>query len=113
MSAFDDKGIGHLPKKIKQLARNPASKEIGRSQGVLDLEVEREVGGIGMGVLSDGTPYPISALGYFRTWLQDIYIEGGKFGGYLQGKVGRRELPPSVAQLALATIVPQKIKGPS
>ena len=31
--------------------------------------------------------YPIQALGAFRQWLQDQYIEGGKFKGYLAGKV--------------------------
>jgi hypothetical protein len=32
-------------------------KEITPSQGELFSEVEKDVGGIGMGVLSDGTPY--------------------------------------------------------
>jgi hypothetical protein len=45
--------------KIKALAPNSASKEITPLQGRLDLgiEMETEIGGIGMGVLSDGTPY--------------------------------------------------------
>ena len=34
-----------------------ASKEITPQQGELALEAEKGVGGIGMGVLSDGTPY--------------------------------------------------------
>lgn len=48
--------------------------------------------------------YPLEALGEFRRWLQDEYIDGGKFRGYLAGKVSRKELPPSFAQLAIATI---------
>lgn len=56
--------------------------------------------------------YPLAALGAFRQWLQDIYIEGGKFSTYLKGKVTRGELPPSVAQLAISTIVPSQIEGP-
>lgn len=55
--------------------------------------------------------YPLAALGAFREWLQDTYIEGGKFSTYLQGKVKRGELPPSVAQLAISTIVPTLIAG--
>ena len=43
--------------RISILAPKSGSKEINPSQGVLDLEVERDIGGIGMGVLSDGTPY--------------------------------------------------------
>lgn len=44
---------------IKVLAPKSAGKEIGHSQGSFDLSIEKdtEVGGIGMGVLSDGTPY--------------------------------------------------------
>ena len=56
--------------------------------------------------------YPLSALGDFRQWLQDVYIEGGKFSGYLQSKVKKGEIPPSVAQLAISTIVPPQIEGP-
>ena len=56
--------------------------------------------------------YPLAALGAFRQWLQDAYIEGGKFSTYLSGKVKRGELPPSVAQLALSTLVPTQIAGP-
>ncbi len=57
--------------------------------------------------------YPLSALGHYRGWLQDTYIEGGKFKAYLKGKVQRHELPPSVAQLALSTLVPTQIDGPA
>jgi hypothetical protein len=55
--------------------------------------------------------YPLAALGAFREWLQDEYIEGGKFSRYLKGKVSRGELPPSVAQLAISTLVPDQIEG--
>lgn len=57
--------------------------------------------------------YPLGALGAFREWLRDVYIEGGKFSSYLDGKVKRRELPPSVAQLAIATLAPAQITGPN
>ena len=57
--------------------------------------------------------YPLEALGPYRQWLQDTYIEGGKFAAYLEGKVSRNELPPSVAQLAISTIVPNQITGPT
>lgn len=50
--------------------------------------------------------YPLAALGEFRVWLQDVYLEGGKFKAYLGGKVAKGELPPSIAQLALATVAP-------
>ncbi len=56
--------------------------------------------------------YPLASLGAFRTWLQDTYIEGGKFSTYLKGKVSRGELPPSVAQLAIATLVPAQLPAP-
>jgi hypothetical protein len=56
--------------------------------------------------------YPLTALGAYRGWLQDTYIEGGKFAAYLEGKVSRNELPPSVAQLAIATLAPRQIAGP-
>lgn len=56
--------------------------------------------------------YPLASLGAFRTWLQDVYIESGKFSTYLKGKVQRGELPPSVAQLAISTLVPPQIEGP-
>lgn len=55
--------------------------------------------------------YPISALGEFRQWLQDEYIEGGKFKNYLSGKVKQAGLPPSVAQLAIDTLAPKQIKN--
>jgi hypothetical protein len=57
--------------------------------------------------------YPPAALGRYREWLQDTYIEGGKFSTYLKGKVSRGELPPSVAQLVISAIVPVQIAGPN
>lgn len=57
--------------------------------------------------------YPLEALGHFRVWLQDIYLEGGKFSGYLKSKVAKGELPPSIAQLAIATLAPAVISGPT
>lgn len=56
--------------------------------------------------------YRLAALGHYREWLQDTYLEGGKFKTYLKGKVSRGELPPSVAQLAIATLAPEQIEGP-
>ena len=60
----------------------------------------------------DSWCYPVVALGEFRGWLQDIYIEGGKFKSYLKNKVSRRELAPSVAELAIATLITAQIAGP-
>lgn len=57
--------------------------------------------------------YPLAALGTFRTWLQDTYIEGGKFSAYLRGKVAKGEIPPSVAQLAIKAVVPVQLEGPA
>ena len=44
-----------MANKINILAPKAASKEI--TQLSLDIAKDTEVGGIGMGVLSDGTPY--------------------------------------------------------
>lgn len=52
--------------------------------------------------------YPLSALGAYREWLQDVYIEGGKFRGYLQAKVAKGDLVPSIAQLAITAIAPDQ-----
>jgi hypothetical protein len=57
--------------------------------------------------------YPLAALGEYRQWLQDVYIEGGKFKNYLQGKVARGQLPPSIAQLAIGALAPLQIPGPA
>jgi hypothetical protein len=55
---------------------------------------------------------PLSSLGEYSEWLQDTYIESGKFSSYLKGKVSRGELPPSIAQLAIAALVPTAVGGP-
>ena len=57
--------------------------------------------------------YPLAALGAYREWLQNHYIEGGKLKGYLTGKVKRGELPPSVAQLAITVLDSPKITDQS
>jgi hypothetical protein len=49
--------------------------------------------------------YPLVALGAYREWLQEVYIEGGKFSAYLKGKVSKGDLAPSIAQLAIAAVV--------
>jgi hypothetical protein len=48
-----------MANEIKHLPPKPASKGITPSQGALNLGVDKEVeiGGIGMGVLTDGTPF--------------------------------------------------------
>jgi hypothetical protein len=56
--------------------------------------------------------YPLAALGAYRVWLQDIYIEGGKFAGYLDGKVKKGDLALSVAQLAITTLTPTALPKP-
>jgi len=56
--------------------------------------------------------YPLASLGRYREWLQNEYIEGGRFKNYLGGKVAKGELPPSVAQLAITALVPPQIQGP-
>lgn len=50
--------------------------------------------------------YPEGALGEYRKWLQDHYLGKGKFAGYLKGK---KEIPPSVAQLAIQRLTPPEI----
>ena len=54
--------------------------------------------------------YPLAALGRYREWLQDTYLQGGKFAKYLDAKVKQGSLPPSIAQLAIATLTPQQIE---
>lgn len=53
------KEITHNPIYIKHLPVKSGSKEITSGQGRLDLQVDcqKEIQGIGMGVLSDGTPF--------------------------------------------------------
>ena len=52
--------------------------------------------------------YPLEALGEYRRWLQEEYLEGGKFAGYLASK--RQVIPPSVAQLAIERLTPKAIE---
>lgn len=52
----------------------------------------------------DSWCYPVTALGEFRSWLQDQYIEGGKFQNYLQTKTKQGLLPPSIAEIAIKTM---------
>lgn len=52
--------------------------------------------------------YPLDALGEYRRWLQSEYLGKGKFKDYLKGK---KELPPSVAQLAIERLAPNLIGG--
>lgn len=55
--------------------------------------------------------YPISALGEYREWLHSTYLSGGKFAQYLKRKVSKGELPPSVAQLAITTLVQPQLEA--
>ncbi len=48
--------------------------------------------------------YPLAALGAYREWLQDVYIGGGKFRKYAEGKAKKGDFPPSVAQLAITAV---------
>lgn len=54
--------------------------------------------------------YPLAALGAYRQWLQDEYLEGGKFRTYIASKVSRGEIAPSIAQLAIETLAPKQIE---
>lgn len=53
------KEISKMPRKINKMQSVRAGKEITRDQAVLPLGIDKEtdIEGIGMGVLSDGTPY--------------------------------------------------------
>lgn len=55
--------------------------------------------------------YPVSALGEYRLWLQDEYLEGGKFANYLKGKVQKGHIAPSVAHLALTAVTPAQLSA--
>lgn len=46
--------------------------------------------------------YPEMALGEFKKWLREKYIQGGKFAKYLTDQAAKKALPPSFAQLAAA-----------
>lgn len=51
--------------------------------------------------------YPLDSLGEYRRWLQETYLDGGKFKNYLKGK---KEIPPSIAQLAIERLSPTLIE---
>lgn len=46
-----------MARKIRRLPTKPAKKEITSNQGELFVNVQKEIQGVGMGVLSDGTPF--------------------------------------------------------
>lgn len=50
----------------------------------------------------DANCYPEVALGEFRRWLREEYIDGGKFKNYLESKVKDKTFPVSFAQLAIS-----------
>lgn len=52
--------------------------------------------------------YPVSALGEFREWLENVYIPE-KFPKYLDGKVERKQLAPSAAQVILDAFAPKEL----
>lgn len=45
--------------------------------------------------------YPEIALGEFRRWLRENYIQGGKFATYINSKIQQKALPASFAQLVI------------
>lgn len=47
----------------------------------------------------DAWCYPELALGEFRRWMRETYIEGGKFAKYINNKIKQNELPASFAQI--------------
>lgn len=55
--------------------------------------------------------YPLDSLGEYRKWLNEAYIDGGKFSNYLNDKVKKGDLPISVAQLAIKKITPNQIEN--
>lgn len=46
--------------------------------------------------------YPEAALGEFKRWLREDYINGGKFRSYIGGQLQRKQIEASSAQQALA-----------
>lgn len=58
----------------------------------------------------DSWCYPLASLGAYREWLHDEYLGRGKFKNYLDAKVRRGELPPSIAQLAISTLAPELLE---
>jgi hypothetical protein len=47
--------------------------------------------------------YPFAALGEYRRWLQEDYLDGGRFKNYIKGQ---KSIPPSVAELAIGRLSP-------
>lgn len=45
--------------------------------------------------------YPVKAIGEFRAWMEDVYLPH-KFPKYLEGKVKKKDLTASTAELILA-----------
>ncbi len=52
--------------------------------------------------------YPLEALGEYRRWLQEEYIDNGKLAGYLKAK--QADIPPSVSQLVIKRLAPPQIQ---
>lgn len=48
--------------------------------------------------------YPLAALGHYRQWLQDTYIEGGKFSAYLKGMRRTRSISSGRSKMTTATM---------
>lgn len=53
--------------------------------------------------------YPLDALGEYRRWLQESYLDGGKLSLYLKGK--RNTIPPSIAELAIERLSPKLVQN--
>ncbi|MDQ7984062.1 hypothetical protein QYS36_03810 [Pseudomonas sp. G34] len=45
--------------------------------------------------------YPEAALGEFRKWFREVYIDKGKFATYLQNQEKAKALPPAFSQQAI------------
>jgi hypothetical protein len=54
--------------------------------------------------------YPLSALGDFRIWLQNVYVPD-HFPGYIRGKVAKGLLPAGTAELILGALDLPQIPG--
>lgn len=54
--------------------------------------------------------YPDAALPAFREWMRAVYLPE-KFPAYLSQQEKRRALPPSVASLVIAAVMPKGISG--
>src|ERR1700716_1509357 len=54
--------------------------------------------------------YPLAALGRYREWLQDTYIEGGKFSAYLKVKVVKVVIITLTQQTAYRILAPSRAR---